>query len=386
VASSHRIPLDQGNTATSTVTTAAFGDFTGVIDLKVSVPGTPTGVTVTLSPTTLTVGGSATLTISTTGSSPGGDFPIVVTGTSGKLTHSVYVTLAMPGFSISAPPRAFLNQSGTVTAPIFVSDVNGFDKAVNFHLSALPRGVEGHFEIDGVNSRKLIFEATPIADTGFTTLTITGTSGKLRQTATVTLAVSAATGGSGFGTEVNLSSAFNLNGIYRNGVQYSNGGLDGGGFSYSANLLTQSRVLDLVHFRFGPANELDAIGAMGQVISLPAGRYFSLFLLGTGVQGSQSDETIRVNYADGTSAKFAQSFSDWFVPQNFPGEVEGVAMAYRNFQDGSMDNRTFNLYAYEFPLNPAKTVESLTLPTDDHVVILAVTLLPAQSSSLNQRH
>jgi hypothetical protein len=177
-----------------------------------------------------------------------------------------------------------------------------------------------------------------------------------------------------------------LNGIYRNGVQYSNGGLDGGGFSYSANLLTQSRVLDLVHFRFGPANELDAIGAMGQVISLPAGRYFSLFLLGTGVQGSQSDETIRVNYADGTSAKFAQSFSDWFVPQNFPGEVEGVAMAYRNFQDGSMDNRTFNLYAYEFPLNPAKTVESLTLPTDDHVVILAVTLLPAQSSSLSQRH
>jgi hypothetical protein len=264
--------------------------------------------------------------------------------------------------------------------------VNGFEGSVKFHVSALPRGVEGQFESEGANRSRLVFQATPIADTGFTTLTITGGSGRLRQKSTITLAVSGATGRIGFGTEVNLSTVFNLNGIYRNGVPYSNGGLDGSGFSYSANLLTQSRVLDLVDFRFGPADELDAIGAMGQVISLPAGHYFGLFLLGTGVQGSQAGQTISVGYSDGTSAQFVQSFSDWFVPQNFPGELEGVAMAYRNFQNAGQDNRTFNLYAYEFPLNPAKMVESLTLPNDDHVVILGVSLLPAQSLSPNQRH
>jgi hypothetical protein len=51
-------------------------------------------------------------------------------------------------------------------------------------------------------------------------------------------------------------------------------------------------------------------------------------------------------------------------------------MAYRNFQDGTKDKRTFNLYAYRFALNSAKVVESITLPNDLHVVVLAATLLP----------
>ena len=55
---------------------------------------------------------------------------------------------------------------------------------------------------------------------------------------------------------------------------------------------------------------------------------------------------------------------------------EGVAMAYRNFDDGTKDRRTFNLYAYRFALNSSKTVKSVVLPNNAHVVVLGATLLP----------
>jgi hypothetical protein len=94
------------------------------------------------------------------------------------------------------------------------------------------------------------------------------------------------------------------------------------------------------------------------------------------VEGNQTSETLTVNYTDGTSSQFTQSFSDWFTPQKFHGESEGVAMPYRNFDNGTKDRRTFSLYAYRFALNPAKVVQSISLPNDPHVLVLAATLLP----------
>jgi hypothetical protein len=207
-------------------------------------------------------------------------------------------------------------------------------------------------------------------------VTITGTSGAYTQTLPLSLAVSAAVGSSGSGTQVDLSSAFNLYGIYEDGTTYTTGGLDGGGYSYSANLLTGSRVLYGGLFDFGPANSLDAVGCNGQSVTASSGRFSTLVLLATGVEGNQASQTIKVNYHDGSSSQFTQSFSDWYTPQEYPNESEAVAMQYRDFQDGSKDNRTFNLYSYRFALNSAKVVQSITLPDDSHVVVLAATLEP----------
>jgi hypothetical protein len=99
-------------------------------------------------------------------------------------------------------------------------------------------------------------------------------------------------------------------------------------------------------------------------------------LLGTGVQGNQASQTITVNYTDGTSAKFVQSFSDWFTPQKFAHEYEAVAMPYRNFENGTKDQRIFNLYAYLLPLNKTKVVQSITLPTNPDVMVFGATLVP----------
>ena len=63
------------------------------------------------------------------------------------------------------------------------------------------------------------------------------------------------------------------------------------------------------------------------------------------------------------------------APQNFAGETEAVAMSYRNSASGSKNTGLFNLYAYSFALDSSKTVQSVILPSDPDVVILAATLL-----------
>lgn len=368
--------LTQGNTGTSTITVTPSNGFTGTVDLTVTVLGSPAGVTASLSSGSVAASGSVSLNVSTTNATPGGNFSIVVNGTSDGITHSSYVTLALPGFTLSNSGNAFVNQAGSTTNTITANDVNGFTGNVKFSASGLPMGVSATFSAThNPASSTVTFAASNAAVTGIYSVTITGTFGKITQTTTITLAVSAALSNLGAGLQANLSSAFNVQGLSTDGSTYSNGGLDGGGATYSANLLGPSRVLTNILFTFGPANQLDAISSTGQTVSLPQGHFPRLLILGTGVQGNQTSQTIVVNYTDGTSSTFVQSFSDWFTPQNFQGEVEAVAMSHRNFFDGSEDTRTFNLYGYVFRLNSSKTVKSITLPNNPFVLVLAATLM-----------
>ena len=296
-------------------------------------------------------------------------------GLAAQYASAINNAVASSGFTLSGPKNVFLNQSSTATAAITITDFGGFNGTVTLSLSSLPKGVKATIQQTGTK-RKISFKANSSAATGFTAVTVTGTSGTITETFTFTLAVSAAVGTTGAGTQVDLSSEFNVNGIYTDGSTYSTGGLDGTGYSYSANLLTPSRVFNGTLLKFGPANLPDAVGCSGQTVVLPAGQFSSLMLMATGVEGNQASQTLTVNYTDGTSSQFSQSFSDWFTPQKFHGEFEGVAMAYRNFDNGTKDQRTFNLYEYRLVLNPAKTVQSVTLPNNAHVVLLTATLLP----------
>lgn len=299
----------------------------------------------------------------------------VGTGLAAQYASAINTAVGGPGFTLAGPSSVFLNQNSSADAAIKITDLNGFTGAVTLTLSTLPKGVKASIEAQG-NKQKIVFRASPSAATGFTSATVTGTSGAITQTLDLTLAVSAAVGTTGSGTPADLSSEFTLSGIYTDGSTYTTGGLDGGGYSYSANLLTPSRVFNGVLFDFGPANAPDAVAGAGQSLSLPAGEFSTLMLLATAVEGNQASQTFIVNYTDGSNSKFTQSLSDWFTPQNFHAESEAVAMPYRNFDNGTKDKRTFNLYAYHFSLNSTKTVQSVTLPDDPDVVVLAATLLP----------
>ena len=366
---------------TSTIQLASGNNFTGTVDLAVNILGAPPGVTATLNPTSISGSGTSTLTVSLTGSGPGGNLVVAVTGTSagGVLTQPAYLTLALPTFSLSASPGAvYLNQDGTATSTVTVAPQNGFDGKVTFSsVSGLPSGVVASLHPDKTASKSVVtFAARGTTPTGpAVPLSFTGTSGEIVQTASsLTLAVSAAIGTFGSGTPVDLSSAFNVNGIYTDGTVITTSGLDGSGDAYSANLLTQHRVLNGVQFHLGPANKLDAVGATGQTIPLPPDRFSTLQLLGTGFDGNQSAQPIAVTYTDGTTSEFTQSFSDWFSPSYDNNETFAVVMPYRNLANGTKDNRPFNLYNYIFVLDDHKIVKSLTLPDNPDVVLFAATL------------
>jgi hypothetical protein len=301
-------------------------------------------------------------------------------GLAAKYASAMDDAVGIGGFTLSAPETVFLNENSTAKAAIKIADFGVFKGAVSLALSPLPNGVSAVLT-GQANKQTFVLSASPDAATGFTSVKVTGTSGENTQSSTFTLAVSSASHGKGSGTHVDLSSAFNVFGIYTDGTTYSTGGLDGTGFSYSSKELGKSRVLDLVGAKFGPANQPDAVGCNGQLVSLPRGNFSGLLLLATGVQGNQTSQTIMVNYTDGSSTQLVQSFSDWSSPQNFPGEVEVVASSYRNSSNGSKDQGIFSLYAYQFGIDQTKTVQSFTLPNNPNLVVLGATLLGGDGPS-----
>ena len=91
-----------GNVANYTTNITALAGFTGVVTLTAS--GQPAGTTVGFSPATLTGSGTSTLTVTTTGSTPVGTYPLTITGTSGTLTHTTTVSLVV---NAQPPPPDF---------------------------------------------------------------------------------------------------------------------------------------------------------------------------------------------------------------------------------------------------------------------------------------
>jgi hypothetical protein len=191
-------------------------------------------------------------------------------------------------------------------------------------------------------------------------------------------------------TQVNNAQAtatYNVYGIYSNGQAFScSGGLDDDGNAYSANLLNGAVTWNGFKFNLGPNNSLDAW--QDTTIALPAGSYSSLSFLAAAVNGNLSSTlvpastTFTVTYTDNTTTTITQSVSDWYTPQNYPGESIAAITGYRNMCNGQKDDRIFNVYGYSFALDPSKTVKSFTLPppyaggetADNVVVVLALAL------------
>ena len=173
---------------------------------------------------------------------------------------------------------------------------------------------------------------------------------------------------------VPLTSYYNRIGIVTDGSTFTGGGLDGYGFAYSSNLLGTSDTFGGTTFTFGPANKSNVVS--NATITLLAGQYATLNLVGTGVNGKQAAQTFVVTYSDGTTSTFTQSLSDWYTPSSFSGETIELAMAYRDRYNGTEADATFHVYGYSFALNSAKTVSSIKLPANTNVAILAMALVP----------
>jgi hypothetical protein len=174
-------------------------------------------------------------------------------------------------------------------------------------------------------------------------------------------------------TSVNLAGYYNRAGIYSDGQTFS-GGLDGGGYSFSANRLGTALFWKNLVFNFGPSNALDVIACAGQTINLPAGRFNTLQFIATAVQGSQTAQTFTVTYTDNSTATFTQNFSDWANQQAYSGETELLTMPYRNSSSGGRQTLNVSVDGYAFVLDQTKTVKNIILPNNGNVIVLSMML------------
>ncbi len=203
-ASPASLSVQQGNQGTSTITTAISGGFNSAITLSAS--GAPSGTTVSFNPNPIAAPGSgnSTMTITVGSSTPLGTYPITVTGNGGGIQQNATVTLtvsAAPSFTISASPASLSVQQGNQgTSTITTAISGGFNNAITLSASGAPSGTTVSFNPNPIpapgsgNSTMTITvgSSTPL---GTYPITVTGNGGGIQQNATVSLTVSAASGG-----------------------------------------------------------------------------------------------------------------------------------------------------------------------------------------------
>jgi hypothetical protein len=183
--------VGQGMFATSyAVTITQLSGFNGSVDLAVA--GLPVGATGSFSPTPATTASTLNVTIDAT--TPQGSYVLTITGASGSLSHSTTVTLVVVAdFTLSATPTtASITRGGTATYTITVNALNGFNGAVTLSATNLPAKSTASFSLNPATSSSTLTVRTNRGQTpaGTYTIVITGTSGGVTHSITVTLTVS----------------------------------------------------------------------------------------------------------------------------------------------------------------------------------------------------
>jgi cellulose 1,4-beta-cellobiosidase len=186
--------VEQGTSATDSVTVASINGFSSAINLSIS--GLPAGVTATFNPATVTGTAGTTLTFVATNTATVGAATVTITGSSGATTTTTTLTLnvtAEPNFTISASPAAVSVPAATSgSTSISIGYVGGLTGSVSLSASNLPAGVSANFSPNSVNSTGTVsvsFFVQSGTAAGTSNVTITGTDGTISHSVTVALTI-----------------------------------------------------------------------------------------------------------------------------------------------------------------------------------------------------
>ena len=172
-------------------------------------------------------------------------------------------------------------------------------------------------------------------------------------------------------------------GISTDGVPAQDSGFDRQGNTYSWEAMGNAaaggtRVGNTLGtiFGIGSPNQPSLTWAAGQEIAV-SGTGSMLNLAAAAVNGTSAGQHLVLNFSDGSSATWTQSFSDWLTPSGYAGEAVISTQSYRNTASGGQDtvaNYVYG-YSYQLPALPAGvTLESITLPNNPNLRILDWTL------------
>ena len=193
-ASPSSITIAQGKSKTVTITVNPIGGYSKKVSFTLY--SAPSGITAQFNPSSVTPGGSTTMTISVSSSVSPSTYTIVVKGIGedGKeSTVSISVTVVEEpfDFTINAKPK-FINakKGDKVTVTVKVTLVSGKPKPVTLSLYGLPTGTYsfGHTKLTPTASTKLVIDTSGISE-GTYTVTVEASGGGVTKTVTITLKV-----------------------------------------------------------------------------------------------------------------------------------------------------------------------------------------------------
>jgi hypothetical protein len=297
--------------------------------------------------------------------------------------HIFALSIKSADLSISTPPTLDAGGSGSVTTTLANPSATALsDVAMALNL---PGGWTA------TNTDPDTFGTVAAGATVSTDWTVTAPSGQ--KPGPQVLGVTETVGGSqagvaGAATQVpysSLAAGFNNTSI-TDDANHSpsgfNGGLDGGGNSFSAQALaavglTPGTVFTVDGLAFtwpdADAGTPDNIEADGRAIDL-TGTGGTLGFLGAGANGASSG-TITVTYTDGSTQQFTIGFGDWASTTPYAGGQVAVTSAYGNTNSGTSPWKATVFYD-SVTVPSGKTVKSVELPASGtaplHVFAAAV--------------
>ncbi|HEY6328788.1 MAG TPA: hypothetical protein VI756_05590 [Blastocatellia bacterium] len=138
-----------GSTANYTVgvqTATGLTPPSGAVSLSASIsPSSATGISATFNPTSVSVGGTSTLAVATSASTPNGAYTITISATAGGVTETTTATLMVtgPGFSLGLADSSITAEPGTkVPVTITINRTGGLTGDVTVTApQSLPTGV-----------------------------------------------------------------------------------------------------------------------------------------------------------------------------------------------------------------------------------------------------
>jgi len=172
-------------------------------------------------------------------------------------------------------------------------------------------------------------------------------------------------------------------GITTNGFSFTNSvSFDGAGKTYAYAAIGEAinngqLVWNNVEFPLGNANQPNFTWANGQQYSVSQVNGDNVLnIAGAAIGGSTITANIIINYNDGTSSNWTQSFSDWCNPASNPGETIITQQTYLNTSSGGSSNESNNIYGYSYLIPSGKSIQNVTLPFLDKLRIIGIAMAP----------
>lgn len=189
--------VQAGAQANYTLTIAPLGGATNAVALTIS--GLPSGASGSFSSTNVnlaaldTVSSNVTLSVSTSVSTPTGNYKLTIVGANGSVLHTNFVDLIVGNYSVSVVPSSqTVSPGGNTSYTVSVATNSGFSGSVSFGLSGLPSNCSASFNpasLNGAGPAALNVIASNSATAGNYTLTIFGTNGATVVSTTATLQI-----------------------------------------------------------------------------------------------------------------------------------------------------------------------------------------------------